>query len=129
MPGVAGGELAGHRLPKGALIRRPGDYRAIYRYGRRIRGRNFNLIFRPNGRGYNRLGISIHGLKLAVQRNRVKRLIKEFFRGNRNFLPAGHDIVFASRREFRPASPAEVKTLIQQAIKGSEPPPAKETVA
>ena len=111
--------VSGFRLPKQVLIRKPGQYAAVYQQGKRLRGQHFSLIFIDNDKGYNRLGISIHGVKRAVRRNRLKRLIRDFFRHNRNFLPAGLDIVFAARQKFQPGNPTEVKTMVDKAIQHS----------
>jgi ribonuclease P protein component len=35
----------------------------------------------------------------AVQRNRIKRVVREVFRRNRQLFPASHDIVFIAKRE------------------------------
>ena len=110
-----------HRLPKSALIRKSGHYRAVYRQGKRFRGRHFSLIYINNDKDFNRLGISVHGVKLAVDRNRLKRLIREFFRLNRNFMPAGKDIVFAARSKFQPVNAAEINSLVSQAMHIARP--------
>lgn len=34
----------------------------------------------------------------AVQRNRIKRVVREVFRRNRPLFPASHDIVFIAKR-------------------------------
>lgn len=34
----------------------------------------------------------------AVQRNRIKRLVREVFRRNRELFPASHDLVFIAKR-------------------------------
>ena len=34
----------------------------------------------------------------AVQRNRIKRVVREVFRRNRHLFPAGHDLVFIAKR-------------------------------
>lgn len=34
----------------------------------------------------------------AVQRNRIKRVVREVFRRNRDLFPAAHDIVFIAKR-------------------------------
>ncbi len=104
-------------LAKSDLITRPGDYDAVYRRGKRLRGKNFSLICLANDRDYNRLGISIHGVKLAVTRNRIKRIIREFYRLNRVALPAATDMVFTVRKGFSPNSPDEVKEVILSLLK------------
>lgn len=34
----------------------------------------------------------------AVQRNRIKRVVREVFRRNRQLFPASHDLVFIAKR-------------------------------
>ncbi len=34
----------------------------------------------------------------AVQRNRIKRVVREVFRRNRSLFPASHDVVFIAKR-------------------------------
>ena len=34
----------------------------------------------------------------AVQRNRIKRVVREVFRLNRSLFPASHDVVFIAKR-------------------------------
>ncbi|MDH3391402.1 MAG: ribonuclease P protein component [Desulfobulbaceae bacterium] len=74
-------------LPKIFLLRKKSEYDNVYLRGKRVHGENFSLILLPNNLEHNRLGISIHGqLKGAVKRNRIKRIIREFFRLDRRFL-------------------------------------------
>jgi len=74
-------------LPKIYLLRNKSEYDNVYHHGKRVHGVNFSLILLPNSLEYNRLGISIHGqLKGAAKRNRIKRIIREFFRLDRRFL-------------------------------------------
>ena len=99
-------------LPKTALIRKPGEYQRIYAQGRRVRGDNFALVYRlaPGGEG-TRLGISVSGVKSAVRRNRIKRIIREFFRLQRADLPPDLEMVFTVRRDFALASPAQIAAV------------------
>ncbi|MEN8232865.1 MAG: ribonuclease P protein component [Thermodesulfobacteriota bacterium] len=74
-------------LPKTYLLRKKSEYDNVYLRGKRVHGENFSLILLPNNLKHNRLGISIHGqLKGAAKRNRIKRIIREFFRLDRRFL-------------------------------------------
>lgn len=115
-------------LPKSCLLTKPWEYRHVYQTGKRLKGNYFSLIFTPNNKTENRLGISIHGqLKGSVRRNRIKRIIKEFYRLNRNFLQRGisseglpmADIVFTVRGGFCLDSPAEVETAVKSLLKKS----------
>ena len=107
-------------LPKTCLLRSPGEYKRVYNSGRRIRGDRFTIIYTPNGIDENRLGISIHGIRKAVRRNRIKRIIKEFFRLNRSFMTPASDIVFAVRNGFAPNSPSEINDLVEKMVSGRD---------
>jgi len=65
----------------------------------RASGRNVLLLARKNGLEQARLGLVIgkKSVKLAVQRNRLKRLIRTAFRLNQQAL-AGLDIVLLARK-------------------------------
>ncbi len=109
-------------LPKSRLLRKNREYQHVYRSGKRLKGDCFSLIYTPNGLDTNRLGISVHGrFKGAVQRNRVKRIIKEFYRLNRELLPRSMDIVFAVRKGFAPKSPAEVRAAVARLVRNRHP--------
>ena len=99
-------------LSKAMLLVKPWQYRLVYEQGKRVRGHNFSLIYLPNSTAGNRLGISIHGVRQAVQRNRLKRIIREFFRQNQAFMEPFSDVVFAVRPGFVPDSPLEVASAV-----------------
>lgn len=107
-------------LPKSSLLRKPREYRNVYNSGRRIRGDRLTIIFAPNGNEESRLGISVHGVKRAVKRNRIKRIIREFFRLNRTFITPSADIVFAVRDGFTPDSPVAIKHLVDRLVGGKK---------
>ena len=109
-------------LPKSDLLAKPWEFEAVYRRGRRLRGNNFSLICLPTAQDQTRIGISIHGVKNAVKRNRIKRIIREFYRLNRAALPAATDIVFTVREGFTPNSPNEVKQAVFSLLKKTGSP-------
>ena len=70
------------------------DFVNLNRLGQRKRTTHFTVIYRRNELGLNRLGITASKkIGTAVKRNRVKRLIREFFRLNQHHFPQGYDIV------------------------------------
>ncbi len=68
------------------------------RGGRRAAGRHFVLILSASPAGRRRLGITAsRKVGGAASRNRVKRLVREFFRLNKALFPEGHDALVVAR--------------------------------
>jgi ribonuclease P protein component len=84
-------------FPRDARLRRPGDFTALRTSSGRSGGRCFHMRYRDNGLGYARLGLAISKRvsKRAVERNRIKRLLRESFRRVRHQLPAVDLMVMA----------------------------------
>jgi ribonuclease P protein component len=84
-------------LPRDARLRRPADFAALRTSSGRAGGRCFHMRYRDNGLGHARLGLAISKRvsKLAVERNRIKRLLRESFRRVRHRLPAVDLMVMA----------------------------------
>ena len=97
------------RLGKEERLRRKGDFEAIVKEGIRRHTKNFLIIARKNDRGYSRVG-AVAGKKLgkAVARNRVKRLVREFFRRNKDRLPPSTDYVIVGKKGAQELQYAEV---------------------
>jgi ribonuclease P protein component len=69
-------------------IRKRREYQRVYDRGRKISSRNFTLFLLDNDLGRPRLGITATRRSGgAVQRNRAKRLLREWFRRIRRDLP------------------------------------------
>ncbi len=85
----------------------------MYRKGTRVRGKGFALVIMQNSLSYNRLGVSIHRhVRGTVQRNRIKRIIKESFRLRREIFPQSCDIVFTVRPNFSLNGPASIMAAV-----------------
>jgi len=73
----------------------PGHFQSVFEKPVRFGSRHFTILITPthlpdDSNKINRLGLAIakKRVKLAVQRNRIKRIIRESFRLNQHDLPA-----------------------------------------
>ncbi|MDO1529412.1 ribonuclease P protein component [Fulvimonas sp. R45] len=87
-------------LPREARLRRAADFAAMRQGSGRLGGRCFSVRYRPNGLAHARLGLAVSKRvsKRAVERNRIKRLLRESFRRARPGLPA-YDLLLVPREQ------------------------------
>lgn len=97
------------------------DFRRLYAKGRCKVGPLLAVYARKNGAGENRLGITV-GTKVgcAVERNRVKRRIREAYRlseknGN---IGIGYDIVVVARARAKSARFEKIEEGLKEALGG-----------
>lgn len=91
------------------------DYARVFKDGQRSVDGLFTVLFRRNGLGYPRLGMAIakKQIRSAVARNRVKRLIRESFRGAKMRL-TDLDIVIMARRQAEMSANAAVNASLSR---------------
>jgi len=111
---------AGRARRKRRRLSRSGDFERVYREGRSHASR-YLVVYsfpRADDAGPPRLGVSV-GRKLggAVQRNRVKRLLREAFWGAADSLSPGHDFVIVARPEAGPLAEARGGGGIEEALR------------
>ena len=102
-PPVGAGDASG--WPFKALYRRRStsltaspEFERVYRKGSAYRGKLFSVHVLPNTMGKPRLGLSVSKkVGTAVNRNKVRRRLKEVFRSSAAELPSDTDIVISAR--------------------------------
>jgi len=77
----------------------------------------FFLYFLKNGRAASRFAVSVNRkIGNSVQRNYIKRKMKEWFRLNSSMLQTPHDVWISMKRPFDRGRAAEVETLFLDAL-------------
>ncbi len=104
MPGASGPSGApggdAQRLARADRLKKRYEFRQVQLSGRRIHTPHFLIVVQPNALQNTRLGITVtKKVGTAVQRNRIKRVVREVFRRNRQLFPAAHDVVFIAKRD------------------------------
>lgn len=82
-------------------LRNSFEFRRVREKGISFKDKTFGMTILKNDTGTHRLGLSISksAVRLASRRNRLKRLMRELFRTNKNKIKDGrYDIVFYVKR-------------------------------
>jgi ribonuclease P protein component len=98
---------AAHRL------RHKEQFDLVYREGRRLSDSNFQIVSHSNSTPHARLGLSVPSKTIgnAVNRNRVKRVVRESFRLNVHRLPCVDVVVNA-----RPGAKSAVNEALAHSL-------------
>ncbi|MDR2612485.1 MAG: ribonuclease P protein component [Deltaproteobacteria bacterium] len=99
---------SGFGLPKDLRLRKRREFLRIKgaRHTSRVSLGNFTVVCAPNGLARNRLGVTAtRKAGKSVERNRLKREAREFFRLRQPFWPQGLDILFLARNPPRAEPP------------------------
>ena len=97
-------------LPAQRRLRRKSDFEAAYARGRRFGNGFFAVTAKPNDTGAPRLGlaVSVKNAGNSVERNRIRRTIRESFRLHQHELPPV-DLVVSARARARDAAGEELR--------------------
>lgn len=98
---------------------RPAEFQAVFDASTvKVGEARFLLLTCPNGSDHPRLGLVVAKKKVrrSVDRNRVKRVVRESFRLHQAQLPA-HDVIFMARQDLASCSREQLRAELDQAWK------------
>jgi ribonuclease P protein component len=91
------------------------DYVALSKSGRRVQNEHFIAYFAPSPHSGTRIGITVtKKVGSAVKRNRIKRLVREYFRLNRHSLSGKWDINIIAKRHIADLSSERAFRSLQE---------------
>lgn len=104
-------------FPKRARLTKRSEFLRLSREGKKVTTPHFIVICKANDRQLNRLGITVSAkVGGAVVRNRIKRLLREFFRTKQNSLLVQRDLLIIARKGAGDLSQAELNKELEEAF-------------
>ena len=105
-------------LPKNLLIRSHKDFNHILKFGNSININNhFKIVYNINSLDHARVGyiVSKKVSSKAVIRNRIKRLIREYFRQNKSYF-GSKDVIFICKKDISDWKPEMIEDVVESAL-------------
>jgi ribonuclease P protein component len=101
--------------PRARRLRTAADFKRVYAHGRRMGNEFFTVNTQPNECSLARLGMSVavRTMGNAVERNRLRRMIRESFRLHQASMPP-LDIVIGARSAARSAPAAQLRSSLER---------------
>lgn len=98
-------------LPKASRLRHEQDFARLSVKGRPLYGPYCTLRARKSGSDPSKIGFVASGkmFKKAVERNRIRRRMREAIRPHLDAVPAGFDLSFVARKEILSAKAKDLK--------------------
>ncbi len=107
----------GFAFPKSDRVTRREDFLAAQKRGRRVHSQHFVLVLFERAEGGPRLGlVTSRKVANAVGRNRIRRVLREVFRTERERFPDRTDVVVIAREGAAALATAAIREEILAAL-------------
>jgi ribonuclease P protein component len=94
------------------------QFQRLSAVGTRIHSPHFIAVFQPTKVGFSRLGVTVtKRVGGAVTRNRIRRLVREFFRLNRESLRGSYDLNLIAKKEASGSTAGETFATLEHLFK------------
>lgn len=105
-------------LKKTYRLKRRQDFRRVYQRGKSTANRAFVLCWRPNRSGVPRIGFSVSKkIGKAVERNKVRRKLREACRLQLGLFAPGYDYVLIARQGAKAATVSGLRQKITATLR------------
>ena len=102
---------------KGHRLRRRAEFLAVQERGARINADCLLAVWKRNQGEKTRLGLTVSSkVGAAVERNRIRRHLREFFRKRRTEFPKGVDVVVIARTSAKDAPQKVLHRAFERAL-------------
>ena len=103
-------------FPKRARLTKRSQFLNLSREGKRVHTSHFIVLSKGNNAGLSRIGITVtKRIGNAAVRNRIKRLVREFFRRHKQMMQA-NDIVVIAKPGAQRLALGEVATELRRVL-------------
>ena len=100
-------------MEKDLRLRKNIDFQAVFKKGTSSWNRQFTLIIKKNNLSKSRIGFTItKKYGTAVERNKLKRRLREIIRNNKQILFKGYDIVLIPKASTKDMSYQELESSV-----------------
>jgi len=88
------------RFPDSRRVKARSDFLRLQGGARRVHSPHFVFLLGHRASGETRIGITVtRKIGNSVERNRIRRLVREVFRKNLELFPEGHDVIVIARSD------------------------------
>ena len=94
------------------------EFGLVFSAGKKKVGKYIIVYMMPKKQGKNRLGVIVKkNIGNAVQRNRIKRVLREVWRNKGEQFISGHDVVILAKRRIIEVSFQDIESELENLIK------------